>query len=161
MKAALAVLAALCAGATCSRSEVRSEERREVYTLDASVRVEEAQRVEVDREEARMSGAVDTVRVVEEYGPLDGGTPHTEALIRRTTTTTHVAPSVRTVGTATRAEAHSEAVAAVAETRVTDTDKRATVESKQAVGISWPVKIALVVAALVALALVWRLRHGL
>lgn len=150
--------AASSCGATCSRSEVRQEERHEVLTVDAGVRVEERLSVVVDREEARTEGPTHSVTVVEQFGPPvvveqpDGGTVALPGpLASRTTRTSDTGPSGSTAHEHSATDAAATAVASVSATRAADSTVRADLTR----ATRWGPPAWAWVAVPVALLLVW------
>jgi hypothetical protein len=152
----LATLAVLCLGATCQRrEESRVEVQREV-TVDAGVRVEVQGSTEVDREEVRVAGPVEVVRVVEVLAaPADGGQSE---VVRRTTTTVRRAPVTATVTEHVREATRVEAAATVVVREVAKVKAEVEVEKESAWGPSWGAWAAIAFGVILAAALAWRLR---
>ena len=172
-------LAALCLLlCACTRTAVRTEESHSAATSEAHAVTET--HAEVDTTRRVETGPVDETVPVEEYAPAsedagkpgnapagsppeggqisDGGmvpaAPRTGQLLRRTVTVTHSAPVIAE----TVREAHADA-RSLAETHAeAKSDARAREETHLDVGLSWPVKAAIVAGLLVLLGVGWRFR---
>lgn len=143
-------------GATCSRSEVRTEERRETYVLDAGSRSEATSNVALERTEEQIAGPVEVERVVEILtAPTDGGAPQ---VTRRERTTTKRAAVTSKAATKIAEQAHAEAASSIQIEAKKEAKSEAKLVAAQEVGLSWPVRLAILVGLIVLGYLVWRFR---